>query len=92
MDFIKSYNLVETQDSCDLIIYFDKGTMDVEFADDFGILDNNDNSFNQNIIQQISEKFPNKKIDSVKIMVGTLLLSSFMMASPTSEQASESTS
>lgn len=91
MDLIKSYKLVEKDGgSYDLILYIDIGTMDVEFANEFGSLDKDNNSLKQNIIQSISEKFPNLMINTVKIMVGTVLVSSFIMGIPTSAQASES--
>ena len=53
--------------------------MDTEFAGDFGALDKDNSSLNQNIIQGISEKFPDIEINTVKVMVGTVLLSSFVM-------------
>ena len=79
MDLIKSYSLVKSQNDYDLVLYFDAGTMDTEFASDFGALDRDNSSLNQNIIQSISEKFPDIEINTVKVMVGTVLLSSFVM-------------
>lgn len=79
MDLIKSYSLVKSQNDYDLVLYFDSGTMDTEFSGDFGDLDKDNSSLNQNIIQSISEKFPDIEINTVKVMVGTLLLSSFVM-------------
>ena len=93
MDLIKRYKLVENQaGGYDLILYFDTATMDVEFADEFGKLDKDNSSLKRNIIQYISDKFPNLTINTVKIMVGTVLLSSFIMGIPTHVQASGSTS
>lgn len=82
MDLIKRYKLIESQDGFDLIIYFDKETMDAEFAKELGNFEKNDNKIKQNILQQISEKFPDIKINSVKVMVGAVLLSSFFMGVP----------
>ncbi len=79
MDLIKSYSLVKSQNDYDLVLYFDAGTTDTEFAGDFGELDKDNSSLNQNIIQSIYEKFPNIEINTVKVMVGTVLLSSFVM-------------
>ncbi len=79
MDLIKSYSLVKSQNGYDLVLYFDAGTMDTEFAGDFGELDKDNSSLNQNIIQSISEKFPDIEFNTVKVMVGTVLLSSFVM-------------
>lgn len=89
MDLIKSYSLVQSNAGCDLIIYFDTGPMDVEFADEFGKLEKENNNLNKNIIQQISEKFPNIKINTVRLMIGTVLVSSFIMGVPAYAEASE---
>jgi hypothetical protein len=92
MDLIKRYKLVENKaGSYDVILCLDTGSMDVEFADEFGKLDKDNSGLKQSIIQQISEKFPNLTINTVKIMIGTVLFSSFIMGIPTSVQASEST-
>ena len=87
MDLIKSYSLVDSQEGCHLILYFEAGDMEVEFASEFGGLEKGDN-LKENVMQQIAEKFPNIKINSVKIMVGAVLLSSFAMASIPSVKAS----
>ena len=87
MDLIKSYSLVDNQEGCHLILYFEAGDMEVEFASEFGGLEK-DSNLKDNVLQQIAEKFPNIKINSVKIMVGAVLLSSFAMASTPSVKAS----
>jgi LysM repeat protein len=92
MDLIKSYMLVENKDGYDLILYLDTGIMDVEFAGELGSLDKENTKLKQNIIQQISQKFPNLKINTVKIMVGTLMLASFFMGMPVAAQAGVATS
>jgi hypothetical protein len=85
MDLIKSYSLVKSQNCYDLVLYFDVGTMDTEFSSEFGEfaelgeLNKDSNSLNQSILQSISEKFPDIEISTVKIMVGTVLLSSFVL-------------
>jgi len=83
MDLFRSYQLVETQDGYDLILYLDTGMNDVEFATEFGRMDeDNKKRLNQNIVDYIKEKFPNIKINTVKVMAGTLLLSSFLLSAP----------
>lgn len=88
MDLIKSYSLVKSQNCYDLVLYFDVGNMDTEFSSEFGgfggfaefgELDKDSSCLNQSIMQSISEKFPDIEINTVKIMVGTVLLSSFVM-------------
>lgn len=92
MNLIKSYSLVQSDNDYDLILYFDAGPMDVEFASEFGGLDKDNASLNLNIMQEVLENFPDKKINTVKIMVGSALLSSSIIASPISTLTSEATS
>lgn len=87
MDFIKSYSLVKSQNGYDLVLYFDSGTMDSEFACDLCELGSS--SLNHNITQCIIEKFPNIEINTVKVMVGTVLISSFIMTPSPSIQMSD---
>lgn len=93
MDLFKSYKLVETKDGYDLILFIDTNMDDVEFANEFGRIDeDNKKRLNRNIMDYIKEKFPNIKINMVKVMAGTVLLSSFILAAPIKTQASENTS
>jgi LysM repeat protein len=88
LPFFRSYQLVETDDGYDLILYVDTDMEDVEFAYEFGQIDaDNKKRLNQNVVDYIKEKFPNLKINTVKIMAGAVLLSSFMMAAPVETQA-----
>lgn len=90
MDLFRSYQLVETKDGYDLILFMDTGMEDVEFASEFGRLDeDNKKRLHENITDYIKEKFPNVKINKVKVMAGTLLLSSFFFAAPIATQAAE---
>ncbi|MGI6084920.1 MAG: LysM peptidoglycan-binding domain-containing protein [Acetivibrionales bacterium] len=90
MDLFKSYQLIETENGYDLILYVDTEMNDVEFAEEFGKIDeDNKKRLNRNIIDYIGEKFPNIKINMVKIMAGTVLLSSFALAAPIKAQAAE---
>ncbi len=88
LDFFKSYQLIETKDGYDLILFIDTNMDDVEFADEFGRIDSdNKKRLNDNIIDYIKEKFPNIKVNMVKIMAGTVLLSSFILTAPIKTQA-----
>lgn len=90
MDFFRSYKLVESDDGYDLILYIHTNMNDVEFADEFNKIDeDNKKRLNNNIIDYIKEKFPNIKINAVKIMAGAVLLSSFILATPINAQAAE---
>ncbi len=90
MDLFKSYQLVETKDGYDLILYIDTNMDDVEFADEFGKIDaDNKKRLNDNIIDYIKEKFPDIKINMVKIMAGTVLLSSFILTAPIKTHAAQ---
>ena len=88
LELFRSYQLIETGDGYDLILYMDTEMDDVEFAEEFGRIDGeNKNRLNKNIKDYIREKFPNMKINAVKIMAGTVLLSSFIMAAPVISKA-----
>lgn len=90
LDLFRSYRLIETDDGYDLILYIDTNMNDVEFAEEFSkIDDDNKKRLNKNIIDYIREKFPNIKINMVKVMAGTILLASFMMTSPVVAHAAE---
>lgn len=100
MDLIKSYSLVKSQNSYDLVLYFDAGNTDTEFSSEIGsfyessevsAMAKDRDSFNQSIMQSISEKFPDIEINTVKVMVGTVLLSSFVMKPSPSVQVSNIT-
>ena len=91
MDFFKSYKLMENEHGYDLILFIDSDMDDVEFAHEFGrINEDNKKRLNENIIDYIKEKFPDKKINLVKIMAGTVLLSSFFLAAPIKAHAAQS--
>lgn len=91
LDLFRSYQLVETEGGYDLILFIDTNMDDVEFADEFGKIDpDNKKRLNDNIIDYIKEKFPNIKINMVKIMAGTVLLSSFVLTAPAKVQAAQS--
>ena len=90
MDLFRSYQLIETKDGYDLILYVDTNMDDVEFAEEFGKIDeDNKKRLNDNIIDYIKEKFPGIKINMVKIMAGTILLSSFMIGAPIKAHAAQ---
>ena len=93
MDLFRSYQLIESGDgSYDLILYMDTEMNDVEFAEEFGRIDeeNKKRLESGNIIDYIKEKFPNIKINAVKIMAGSILLSTFMLGTPAVASAAES--
>lgn len=93
LDLFRSYQLVETKDGYDLLLFVDTNMNDVEFADEFGKIDeDNKRRLDQNIKDFIREKFPAVKVNMVKIMAGTVLLSSFFMGIPITAQAAETPS
>lgn len=91
MDLVKSYKLVQNGDGFDLTIYIDSGLYNVEFARELGSPDENNAELKQNLIQNINDKFPNLKINVVKVMAGAMLLASFAMGIPTTAYAADST-
>lgn len=82
--------MIETEDGYDLILYIDTNMNDVEFADEFNKIDeDNRKRLHDNIYDYIRNKFPNIKINTVKVMAGTVLLSSFLMTAPITAHAAE---
>ncbi|NMA66164.1 MAG: LysM peptidoglycan-binding domain-containing protein, partial [Clostridiaceae bacterium] len=91
MDLFRSYQLVDTGDGYDLILYIDTEMNDVEFAEEFRKIDKeNKKRLKSNIKDYIKEKFPNVKINAVKVMAGFILLSTFMLGAPVLAKAAES--
>lgn len=91
LNLFRSYQLAETEYGYDLILFIDTDMNDVEFADEFGKIDaDNKKRINDNIIDYIKEKFPDIKINLVKVMAGTVLLTSFFFSAPMKSQAAES--
>ena len=79
MDLFKNYRLIETEEGYDLILYVGTGISDTEFAKEFTGMDpDNRTRLDKNIHSYIKEKFPDQKINKVKIMAGALVLASFM--------------
>ena len=93
MDIFSSYRLVKVEDGYDLELYVhNPGMNDTEFADEFGRIDpDNRQRLNKNILDFIAENFPDTKIRMVKVLVGTLLLTSFFYVAPVRAQAASNT-
>lgn len=89
MDMFSSYRLVKVEDGYDLELYIDNPAMnDVEFAEEFNRIDpENRQRLNRNILDYIGERFPGIKIRMVKVMVGSLLLASFLYTVPIQAEA-----
>jgi len=89
MNLLKNFKLVENGDGYELIIYFEPGSVDVEFAGELGKFKESGDMPPQSLMDSIRKKFPDKNINSVKLMLGTVLLSSFILGLPVSAQAAE---
>jgi len=90
LDIFRSYQLIETEDGYDLILYIDTEINDVEFAEEYRKIDpENKKRLKRNIRDYIKEKFPNLKINTVKIMAGSILLSTFMLGAPVMASAAQ---
>lgn len=78
MDFIRSYRLEKEHDAYTLILYLDTGL--TEFANEFG---SNEEEQNNNLHKYIREfkksNFDDTKINSVKIMVGSLVITTITL-------------
>lgn len=73
MEFIKNYRLEENNQGYTLILYLDLGL--TEFADEFGSKEGDQiHNLDKLIKDFIKDNFPNIKINSVKMMVGTIVI------------------
>lgn len=80
MDFIRSYKLEKNDDGYILILYLDIGL--TEFADEFGSSEEEQiTSLDKYISELIKNKFPNIKINSVKLIVGTMVVATITLQS-----------
>ena len=77
MDFIKSYKLEKEHDAYTLILYLDIGL--TEFGSEFGSNDEEKNNLNKYISDFIISNFKDIKINSVKIMVGSLVVANITL-------------
>lgn len=83
---IKKYKLVPEQDGYSLIVYVEPPHM--EFSREFGIKDRDiQPSFRHEVKELIDQKFPNVKVITVKIVMGTMLLGAFPIAEIVSQAA-----
>ncbi len=87
MDLLKNFKLVPNGDGYDLIIYFDPGSVAAEFANELSNMQEGPDNLKGNLIDSIKERFPDKNIKTVKLMLGTVLLSSFLLGLPVSAKA-----
>jgi len=94
MDIFSSYRLVKVEDGYDLELFLDNPAMnDAEFAEEFNRIDpENRQRLDRNIMDYIRDKFPDIKIKTVRIMVGSLLLASFVYTAPVQVQAAAASS
>lgn len=80
MEFIKNYRLEKNNDGYTLILYLDAGL--TEFANEFG---SNEEEQNKNLYKYIRQFIKNNladiKINSVKLMVGSMVITTITMQS-----------
>ena len=80
MEYFKRYKLEKNRDGYTLILYLDIGLM--EFADEFGeSREEQARSLDRLIGDYIKEKFPNIKINTVKLMAGSIVVATIMLQS-----------
>jgi len=81
------HKLIETEDGYDLILYIDP--LMTEFADELGKPEGGkkNESLRESVAKYVKEKIPGVKINRVKIMIGTMLLTTMLMAGPMVESA-----
>lgn len=79
MNSFKDYRLEKSQDGYTLYLYLNENS--TEFSTEFlERYKKKDKKVNQNMCEYIKENFPNKKINTVKIILGTVLVGSLTLA------------
>lgn len=77
MDFIRYYKLEQNPTGYTLVLYLDMGL--TEFASEFGT-QNKENR--DKLIRDIIAKFPNLKINTIRFMVGTMIVATVSLQNP----------
>jgi len=85
------HKLIENENGYDLILYIDP--LLTEFADELGRLKESKKSemLRESAANYIKEKLPGVKVNSVRIMIGTMLLTTMLMAGPMTKSAEATT-
>ena len=79
MEFVRKYRLKKNDDGYMLILYLDMGL--TEFADEFGSEREQKNNIEKFIEEIIRVKFPNIRINSIKLVVGTIVVATITLQS-----------
>lgn len=77
MDFIRYYKLEENLMGYTLVLYLDMGL--TEFSDEFG---SNNEENRDRLIEDIIKKFPHLRINTIRLMVGTMVVATITLQSP----------
>lgn len=77
MDFIRYYKLEENLMGYTLVLYLDMGL--TEFSDEFG---SNNEENRDRLIEDIIKRFPNLRINTIRLMVGTMVVATITLQSP----------
>ncbi|MEH7386574.1 cell wall-binding repeat-containing protein [Bacillus sp. JJ1521] len=81
MDFFQSHKLIQNNDSVELILYINP--ISTEFATELGnISDQRKESLRQVVNKYVKEKFPSVGVKTVKVMAGSLLVTTLLMDTP----------
>lgn len=75
---IREVYLLEKNDGAELLIYLDETYWSYELADELGKENSN---LQQNLLAWVSDKYPHIKIRTVKILVGSMVIGTILLAS-----------
>lgn len=91
MNWYKEYKLVQDEDGYILEIYLNSGN--TEFSEEFlSDVKKNILTLNKQIERLVQEKFPNVKVNTIKLMLGAVVVGSIPFLPGTKAQAAETTS
>ncbi|WP_096272574.1 LysM peptidoglycan-binding domain-containing protein [Paucisalibacillus globulus] len=85
MDVIERYELKESGDGYTLVVYMDQGLS--EFSQEFGEASTTRESLSKQLNRFAREKFPRLKIVNIKVMVGSILVTSLLLGNTVNASA-----
>lgn len=74
---IREVYLLEKQDGIELVVYLDESYWSYELADELGTKDSN---LQKNLLSWVSAKYPDIKIRTVKILVGSMVVGTVLLS------------
>ncbi|WP_112180932.1 C40 family peptidase [Paraliobacillus zengyii] len=86
MDFIRSHRLEKDQEGYTVILFLDQNF--TEFSSELGTDNMNSSKTNENMKDYVADRYPNKKVNTIKVFLGSILVMTLAFANETEVSAS----